>query len=140
METFLKDLSRNYPSITRLYSVGRSVQNRELYVLEVTQNPGVHNVSKPEVKYIGNMHGNEVVGREVLLLLVKYLCDNYGSDERASWIVNNIRLHVMPSMNPDGYEISKLGDIDGVVGRANAHHVDLNRNFPDQYGTTKVRK
>lgn len=34
----------------------------------------------------------------------------------------------------DGYEISRPGDEGGVVGRANARNVDLNRNFPDQYG------
>ena len=140
MEKFLRDLSQNYPSITRLYSIGQSVQGRELYVMEVTKNPGKHDVGKPEMKYIGNMHGNEVVGRELLLLLLKYLCENYESDERVTRIVDNVRLHVMPSMNPDGYEISILGDVEGVVGRENADKVDLNRNFPDQYRTTNVRK
>ena len=139
MEKFLFELNENYPNITRLYSIGRSVQDRELYVMELTRNPGVHNTSKPEMKYIANMHGNEVVGRELLLLLLKYLCDNYGTDERATRIVNEIRLHVMPSMNPDGYEISSLGDAAGVKGRNNAKNVDLNRDFPDQYMNTQVR-
>ncbi|XP_011313662.1 carboxypeptidase D-like [Fopius arisanus] len=138
MVKFLNHLHGNYPQITRLYSVGRSVENRELYVLEITMNPGQHDVNKPEVKYVGNMHGNEVVGREVLLLLAKYLCENYGTDPRATRIVKTIRLHVMPSMNPDGYEISNVGSVDSVVGRTNAHHVDLNRNFPDQYGTDEL--
>lgn len=46
----------------------------------------------------------------------------------------------MPTMNPDGYEISKLGDEGGLVGRNNAHNVDLNRNFPDQYGMNEYNK
>lgn len=138
MEKYLKELNENYPNITRLHSIGRSVENRQLYVMEITKDPGKHSLSKPEVKYIGNMHGNEVVGRELLLLLLKYLCENYGRDKRVTQIVNTIRLHILPSMNPDGYEISKVGDIYGLKGRANAKGVDLNRNFPDLYVTNDV--
>ncbi|KYM95838.1 Carboxypeptidase D [Cyphomyrmex costatus] len=140
MEKYLKDLSANYPNITRLYSIGSSVQGRELYVMEITKDPGVHNPDKPEVKYVGNMHGNEVIGREMLLLLLRYLCENYGTDIRITRIVETIRLHVLPSMNPDGYEISKEGDVYGIRGRANAMDVDLNRNFPDYYVTNDLNQ
>ncbi|KAK1121827.1 hypothetical protein K0M31_010139 [Melipona bicolor] len=140
MENYLKELNLNYPNITRLYSIGESVKGRQLYVMEVTENPGKHSQDKPEVKYIGNMHGNEVVGREILLLLLKYLCENFETNERVTKILKNVRLHVMPSMNPDGYEIFKEGTIYGVRGRANAKGVDLNRNFPDQYETNDYNK
>ncbi|XP_076629152.1 carboxypeptidase D svr [Colletes latitarsis] len=140
MEKYLKELNSNYPNITRLYSIGQSVKGRQMYVMEITENPGKHSANKPEVKYIGNMHGNEVVGKEILLLLLKYLCENYGSNNRVTSILKNVRLHVLPSMNPDGYEISKEGDIYGAWGRSNAKGVDLNRNFPDQYETNDYNK
>lgn len=138
LEAYLRQLSRNYPDRTRLYSVGRSVQGRELFAIEVTSEPGKHDSAKPEVKLVANMHGNEVVGRELLLLLARYLCENYQLEPRVSRILEGVRLHLMPSMNPDGYEVSREGDYEGVQGRANAHHVDLNRNFPDQYEQVRL--
>ncbi|XP_059048175.1 carboxypeptidase D isoform X2 [Achroia grisella] len=138
MEAYLRDLSEKYPDITNLTSIGQSVEGRELYVLEVTRNPGKHIPGKPEFKYVANMHGNEVVGRELLLLLAKYLCQQYvAGDERVQRLLNTTRIHLMPSMNPDGYERSLVGDYSSTKGRSNAHNVDLNRNFPDQYGFTK---
>lgn len=46
----------------------------------------------------------------------------------------------MPTMNPDGYEVSRIGDEGSVSGRNNANNVDLNRNFPDQYGTNEYNQ
>mgnify|MGYP001331943060 CR=1 FL=1 len=120
---FLVNISNTYPSITNLNSIGQSVQGRELWVLEISDNPGENEI-EPEFRYIANMHGDETVGREMSVYLIDWLCSNYGVSERATNLINNTSIHIMPSMNPDGFELGQ---------RNNANDVDLNRDFPDQF-------
>ncbi|KAL8172388.1 hypothetical protein V2J09_024192 [Rumex salicifolius] len=110
-------------NISRIYSIGRSVNGVPLWVMEISDHPGKEE-PKPAFKYIGNVHGDEPVGRELLLQLANWLCDNYLKDPLATLIVENVHLHILPSMNPDGYELKRRG---------NAKNVDLNRDFPDQF-------
>ncbi|KAL8473133.1 hypothetical protein ACS0TY_030099 [Phlomoides rotata] len=73
--------------------------------------------------FIGNVHGDEPVGRELLLLLANWLCDNYMKDSLATLIVDHTHHHILPSMNPDGFSLRRRG---------NGNNIDLNRDFPDQ--------
>lgn len=61
----------------------------------------------PNVKYIANMHGNEVLGRELLLKLSHHLCERYlAGDPDVRRLVNHTRIHLLPSMNPDGWQMA----------------------------------
>ena len=132
MTSLLHNISNNFPELVRVYTIGKSVQGRQLWVALVTKDP--HNddqLLKPNVKYVANMHGNEVVGRELLLQLLVYLVNSYPSNQYIKYLLENTRIHLMPSMNPDGFEMSSEGECQHGDGRRNANGFDLNRNFPD---------
>ncbi len=120
---YLQNLNDTYPDITELFSIGQTVDGRELWVLRITDNPDVEE-DEPEFKYISTMHGNEPVGTEMLLELCDLLLEGYGLIPRYTNIIDNIDLSILPMMNPDGNDAGT---------RSNANGVDLNRNFPDQY-------
>ncbi|XP_012674015.2 carboxypeptidase M [Clupea harengus] len=130
VEKYLREVTRNYPSFTYRYNIGRSVEGRHLWVLVLGKSPKEHNVGIPEFKYVGNMHGNEVVGRVLLLQLIDYLTKGYHNNPFVTRLLDSTRVHILPSMNPDGFESSSRDCMAGF-GRYNSNGVDLNRNFPD---------
>ncbi|XP_068123208.1 carboxypeptidase Z isoform X2 [Hyperolius riggenbachi] len=142
MVSILKKTAARCSHIARTYSIGRSFEGKDLTVIEFSTNPGKHELLKPEFRYIGNMHGNEAVGRELLIYLAQYLCSEYLLENpRIQTIINTTRIHLFPSMNPDGYELASeegAGYNGWTNGRMTAQNIDLNRNFPDL--TSEVHK
>lgn len=117
----MKSITDKYPEISKMFSIGKSVKGRDLFVIKLSKDVGV-NDDRPEFKYIANMHGDEIVGRELMVRLVKDLLLNYGKDPVITNLLDRAQIYIMPSMNPDGAAASTRG---------NAKYVDLNRDFPD---------
>ena len=73
MTELLKNVSARFPDLVHLYSLGNSVQGRPLWAVMVSRNVRENKLLKPNIKLVANMHGNEAVGRELLLQLLVYL-------------------------------------------------------------------
>lgn len=123
LTSFMESVAARYPQITKLFTIGKSVQGRELWGIQISDNIDTKE-QEPQFKYIANMHGDEVVGREISIYLIELLCSQYGINERITTLVNETNIYIIPTMNPDGFERRQRG---------NANNVDLNRNFPDQF-------
>lgn len=117
----LKAIATSYPKTAKLFSIGKSTEGRELWIMKVSRNVIVDD-SRPEFKFIANMHGDEIVGRELMTYLIQDLLQNDGKDAAITKMLNEIQIYIMPSMNPDGAF---------HVTRGNAAFIDLNRNFPE---------
>ena len=129
-------------NISQLFSVGQSVEGRDLWVMRLTHcahmDPTMDGFpGRPRFKYIGNMHGDETVGRQILIYLIQLICETHLTDPRIAWLIHSTDIYIMPSMNPDGFEASSEGQCEGGH-RNNADGVDLNRNFPDQFAARRV--
>ncbi|XP_062991292.1 probable carboxypeptidase X1 [Elgaria multicarinata webbii] len=135
MRKLMKKVNDACPNITRVYSIGKSYLGLKMYVMEISDNPGQHEVGEPEFRYVAGMHGNEALGRELVLNLMEYLCHEYKQgNPRVLQLVTETRIHLLPSMNPDGYERAyKLGsELSGwALGRWTYEGFDLNHNFAD---------
>ncbi|KAH9640540.1 hypothetical protein HF086_001589 [Spodoptera exigua] len=134
------ELESTYPDLIKSYSIGKSVQGRQLLVLQISEDVKTPHYERPSFKYVANMHGDESVGRQLMVYLAQYLLANYGKDDRVTKLLNTTDIHLMPSLNPDGFESSEESNCESLKeykGRNNAKGVDLNRDFPDQFDKHK---
>ncbi len=111
-----------HPEICKRIQIGTSVQGRPLWVLKITSD--VNNTRPvPTVKYVGTMHGDEVVGLELQMFMIENILKGYEAEnDTMRFLVDNTEMYFMPLMNPDGMAL-------GI--RGNANNRDLNRFFPE---------
>jgi len=105
LEETLVKLTTEYPSLTRLFSIGQSLQGRELWTVEITNKATGPAEEKPGLWIDGNTHSSEPAGTNVCLKTIWYLCSQYNHDEFVTELLNNRIVYVLPRVNPDGAEV-----------------------------------
>uniref|UniRef100_A0A671YJZ1 AE binding protein 1a n=1 Tax=Sparus aurata TaxID=8175 RepID=A0A671YJZ1_SPAAU len=135
MRQMMKVINEECPNITRIYNIGKSSQGLKMYAMEISDNPGEHETGEPEFRYTAGLHGNEALGRELLLLLMQFLCKEYNDENpRVRRLVDGVRIHLVPSLNPDAYELAyEMGSEMGnwALGHWTEEGYDIFQNFPD---------
>ncbi|MCJ7570297.1 MAG: PKD domain-containing protein, partial [Candidatus Thermoplasmatota archaeon] len=134
MEQILQTIATDHPNIASLNSIGESYEGRDIWCLEITDNPGVDE-DEPGVLFFGLTHAREWPTIEICLYIANNLTDNYNINPDITTIVNSRRLWIVPCENPDGYVYSH--DQGNNMWRKNRRYfpesgtygVDLNRNF-----------
>ena len=138
----LDSISNAHPDIvTSKWSIGNSIEGRPIWVIKISDNPGVDE-DEPEVYYYACHHAREVITPEVLIYFMRYLTNNYGTDPQVTYLVDNRELFFSLCLNPDGYYYNEETDLGGggmwrknrrISGLGN-YGVDINRNYGYQWG------
>ena len=104
-----KRLERIFPNNAEFGSIGRSVEGRELVYIHIGADvTKPRPIGQPMFKYVANMHGNEVVGRELLIALAEHLLYGYTKDGVITQLINTTDIYILPSLNPDGFNKAKV--------------------------------
>jgi carboxypeptidase T len=129
----LNTISTEYENITSLFSIGKSYEDRDIWCLEITDNPGV-NENEPGVLLLGLHHAREWPSLEITLHIAENLTKQYDRDSTIQNLVNSRRIWIIPCVNPDGYYYSYDEGNDWRKNRHyleefNSYGIDLNRNY-----------
>ncbi len=147
----MDSLHIQYPQIvSEKISIGTSIEGRDIWAFKVSDNPDT-NESEPEVLYTGLTHAREPIGMMNQFYFVQYLCENYGSDEESTFLVDQREMWFIPILNPDGYQwnvdyyqtygspgYNRKNRRDTGCGTGTARGVDLNRNYEYDWGADDV--
>jgi carboxypeptidase T len=131
----LKSLAGKAPDIASLYSIGKTLQGRDIWALRLCPDAKGAAPSKlPGALFIGEHHAREHLSNEVPLALAGRLIEGRGDPEIARLLATR-DITIIPLLNGDGAEYDVEGDKyhmhrknmrdngDGTFG------VDLNRNY-----------
>ena len=77
----LERLQTQYPNLVRVESLGKSVRGKDLVYAKLSENVAQRGRGEPMFKFVANMHGDETLGRQMLLYLAEYLALHYENDE-----------------------------------------------------------
>lgn len=124
----LKAYAAAYPKWTRLESIGKTIQGRDLWMITITNPATGPELSKPAMYIDGNTHANEVQGAEAALYTVDYLLKNYGRLPRVTEILDRSVFYILPVLNADGRALWFKGPSDADFPRTVMVSVDDDRD------------
>lgn len=131
-------INTDFPQITKLTSIGRSIEGRNIWAMKVSDNPQQEEADEPDLLYMANMHAREVATPEIILHFLNYLVNNYGADAEVTDLVNNREFWLVPTQNPDGHVYVESVNSNWRKNRRNngdgTYGVDLNRNYGYKWG------
>ncbi len=131
----LRQLHDAHPAITRLESIGKTVENRDIWALKIALDPESHDPRKPSILFNGMHHAREIMTPEVVLDTAEVLLTKYGQDPQVTHWVESNEIWLVPMLNSDGNNKVWNGNSMWRKNTRGNFGVDVNRNYPYAWGT-----
>ena len=127
----LNHYTNAFPSICKIDTIGTSVNGRLILCCKISDNVHSDEV-EPEFFYSSTIHGNEVLGYQMMLRMIDTLLHGYTTDTSLQRLINSTEIYINPLANPDGTYNRSDTTVVGAT-RYNSNFVDLNRNYPSEW-------
>lgn len=134
MVKYLKDHEEHFPALVKTTEVGKSKEGKVIYSVEITSEIGEKGKIKPNIGFIGSLHGYDVVGQEILLMFIHHLTKRFNeNDERITELLKSVRIHLIPNGNVDGLSRAEKGDCNGMLysGEDFYNQFTSGKDYPD---------
>ena len=129
---YMQQMAQQYPTLCHLDTIGTSLRNHLILCLHI--HPQGADNEAPEFFYSSTIHGDELTGYYFMLRLIDTLLTGYANNEELRYLVDHVNIYINPLANPDGTYNGGDNSVQGAM-RYNSNWVDLNRNYPDPFGT-----
>lgn len=101
----LKDLSEQNKKISKLVTIGQTLNGKDIWMLQISGEKGGSPLEKQALLICGNAEGDHVIGSEVALGIAEYLIKGYGKNAEVTEVLDKRTFYIIPRLNPDGAEI-----------------------------------
>lgn len=106
----LQAYAKEYPKLVQVESIGKSHEDRDIWLITVTNTETGPAEEKPALWVEGNIHATEVVSSTACLYHLNQLVKQYSKDENITRCLDTRVFYIVPRLNPDGAEWA-LADI-----------------------------
>jgi len=102
----LRALVAAFPQIAKLTSLTKSMQGRDVWLVEINNPQTGPALEKPGYYIDGQIHAEEHATSATALYAAFHLLTQYGKDEEVTRLVDSQAFYILPRINPDGAELS----------------------------------
>ncbi|MHB9028838.1 MAG: M14 family zinc carboxypeptidase, partial [Candidatus Latescibacterota bacterium] len=104
LTSLLKQITASGGDIARMTSIGVTLENREIWLIEIANPKGIPIGQRQGMLIGANFEGDHLIGSEISCYIADYLVKKYKTDAGIREAIDNHVFYIIPRVNPDGAE------------------------------------